>query len=242
MVRGTAGEVENRDSGGLTEPTVGGVFLTGLPGFVREGFVPIGALYLGLQAGGLAAGIAVSAVVSVLIYVYERRANRDGLLVRISLAFVAVRAIVGLIADSSTAYLAPPVAMTAICGLAFLASAVVRRPLAGALAATWYPFPTPFRQTEEFKRVFGIESIVWGIYLIAQSALRLAALAYGRLEDFVFVSFATGTATTLLLFAWSVRYAIRNLWDDDPSVAPEAGIGLIGVPSVGYGRRPSSRF
>ncbi|MGZ4281914.1 MAG: hypothetical protein ACXVEM_06475, partial [Gaiellaceae bacterium] len=72
--------------------------MTGLPGFLREGFLPLGAFYAGLKLEGLAAGIVASALVSVLIYVYERRAGRDALLVRLSLAFVVVQSIVGLAA------------------------------------------------------------------------------------------------------------------------------------------------
>ena len=114
----------------MTQPTFRGVLLTGLPGFLREGFLPLGAFYGGLRTGGLATGIALSAVVSVLIYLYERRAGRNGLLVRISLGFVAVQSAVGLAAGSATVYLAQPVLANAAWGLAFLVSALVRRPRA----------------------------------------------------------------------------------------------------------------
>src|SRR5262245_44263998 len=211
VVRRAAAEVAGRDSGGLSGPRFGGVLLSGLPGFLREGVLPVGAFYVGLRVGGLGAGIAASAVVSILVYVQERRAGRDGLLVRISLAFVAVQSAVGLITESSAVYLAQPVVVTAIWGLAFLGSAALRRPLAGVFACAWYPFPKAFRETEEFKRVFGVESIVWGIYLMARSGLRLGVLLYGSLDDFVVLMFMTGIPATLLLVAWSVRYATREL-------------------------------
>src|SRR2546430_11494144 len=185
--------------GTLTKPTFRGVLLTGLPGFLREGFLPVGAFYVGLRLGGLAAGVAASTAVSVLIYLYERRAGRDGLLVRISLAFVAVQTAVGLAAHSSTVYLAQPVLANAAWGLAFLVSALVRRPLAGALACAWYPFPHWFRQTEPFKRVFGIQSLVWGAYFLARSVVRLAVLFNGSLETILLVVFLTGTPMMLVL-------------------------------------------
>jgi hypothetical protein len=152
-----------------------------------------------------------------LIYLFERRAGRDALLVRLSLAFVLVQAVVGLVSDSTTVYLAQPVLVTAAWGLAFLVSVPLRRPLAGALACAWYPFPRWFRETEPFKRVFGVESLVWGGYFLARSGIRLAALLNGSLEDFLLIVFVTGTPAMLVLTVWSIRYAVRGLADTEPA-------------------------
>jgi hypothetical protein len=218
MVRGAAATAEGRDEGSLSAPSFWGILRAGAPGFLREGFIPLGAFYLGLKLGGLAAGIAAAAVASILIYLYERHAGRDGLLVRISLGFVAVQSAVGLAADSTTVYLAQPVLIAAVWGLAFLISIPIGRPLAGALACAWYPFPRWFRQTDAYKRVFGVESLVWGAYFLGRSALRLAALLNGSLENFLLVSLVTGTPAMLLVLVWSIRYSIRNLADapDEP--------------------------
>jgi hypothetical protein len=197
--------------GGLSQPTFGSIFRAGAPGFLREGFIPLGAFYGGLQVGGLATGIALAAAASLFIYLYERRAGRDGLLVRISLGFVVVQSVVGLLAHSTTVYLAQPVVVTAAWGLAFLVSVAIGRPLAGALACAWYPFPKPYRETAEFKRVFGVESVVWGLYFLGRSALRIATLLNGSLENFLLVTFLTGTPVMILLLAWSVHYSLRKL-------------------------------
>ena len=205
------GRHDGRSSGPLEEPTFRGILLTGLPGFLREGFLPLGAFYGGLRLSGLVAGIAVSTVVSVLIYLYERRIGRDGLLVRISLGFVLVQSAIGLAADSTTVYLAQPVLANAAWGLAFLISALIRRPLAGTLACAWYPFPREFRETERFKRVFGFQSLVWGGYFVVRSAVRLAVLLNGSLETFLLTTLLTGTPMLLLLIMWSIRHAMRGL-------------------------------
>jgi intracellular septation protein A len=190
--------------------------MAGLPGFLREGFLPLGAFYVGLRLNGLAAGIAAGAAASLLIYLYERRAGRDALLVRISLGFVVVQSAVGLASNSTTVYLAQPVLIAAAWGLAFFVSIALGRPLAGALACAWYPFPRWFRETESYKRVFGIESLVWGAYFLGRSAIRLAVLLNGSLESFLLVTVATGTPAMVLLLLWSIRYSIRNLADADP--------------------------
>jgi len=216
MVRGTTGTPANRESG-LTEPTFAGILRTGLPGFLREGLLPVGAFYLGLSLGGLAVGIGAATAASVAIYLLERRAGRDGLLVRLSLGFVLVQGVVGIAADSTTVYLAQPVILTAAWGVAFAASVPLGRPLAGALACAWYPFPRWFRETPQFKRVFGVESLVWGAYFLARSGIRLMALLQGSLESFLLIVFVTGFPAMLALMAWSIRYAMRELDEPDES-------------------------
>jgi hypothetical protein len=220
MVRAGTPTAEERDEGSLKAPTFGGILRTGLPGFLREGFLPLGAFYLGLKLGGLASGIAAAAAVSVLIYLYERRAGRDGLVVRISLGFVVVQSVVGLLANSTTVYLAQPVLLAAAWGLAFFVSVAIGRPLAGALACAWYPFPHWFRESAPFKRVFGIESLVWGTYFLARSGIRLAALLNGSLENFLLITFLTGAPATILLIVWSIRYSMQQLADVDVEPLP----------------------
>jgi hypothetical protein len=211
-----AAEAAAQPESSLTAPTFWGVLMTGLPGFLREGFLPLGAFYVALKLDGLVAGIVASALVSLLIYLYERRAGRDALLVRLSLGFVAVQSIIGLAADSTIVYLAQPVLLAAAWGAAFLVSVPLCRPLAGALARAWYPFPPWLRETPAFKRVYGIESLVWGAYFLTRSGIRLAVLLNGSLESFLLVTLLTGTPAMLLLLAWSIRYSIRGLVDVEP--------------------------
>jgi Protein of unknown function (DUF3159) len=215
VVRDADPAAERRDrEDRLNEPTVGSILLGGLPGALREGVLPVGAFYAGLQLSGLTAGMAAAAAASIFVYALERRAGRDGLLVRLSLAFVAVQTVVGVISDSATAYLALPVLSTAVWGLAFLGSAAIRRPLAGALACAWYPFPREFRKSDAFKRVYGVESLVWGLYLLSRSALRLVVLLFAGVGGYLLVVL-TGTPLTIALLVWSVWYAVRRLSDDE---------------------------
>jgi hypothetical protein len=169
------------------------------------------------------------AAASVVVYALERRAGRDGLLVRLSLAFVAVQTVIGVISDSATAYLALPVLSTAVWGLAFLGSAAIRRPLAGALACAWYPFPKEFRQTDVFKRVYGVESVVWGLYFLSRSALRLIVLLYAGVGGYLLVVI-TGTPLTIALLVWSVWYAIRRLDTDDEDAAEREDALVVSRP------------
>jgi hypothetical protein len=224
---------ERRESEDMRRPTVGSILRAGLPSFLREGFLPVGAFYLGWKTSGLAAGMAAAAATSVAVYAFERRAGRDGLLVRLSLAFVALQTLIGAVSDSATAYLAAPVLGNAAWGAVFLGSAAIRRPLAGTIACAWYPFPPEFRASALFKRVYGIESVVWGVYFLARSALRLAVLLEVGIGGYVVVAFITGTPLTIGLLVWSIWYAIRRFSEDDPTkaraderVRPQADAGV----------------
>ena len=197
----------------LRQPSFREIFGAGAPGLLREGVLPLAGFYVGLKLGGLAVGIAASTAISVLVYLHERRAGREGLLVRISLGFVLVQGIVGLVAHSTTVYLAQPVLIAAAWGFAFLVSIPLGRPLAGTLASAWYPFPPAFRETREFKHVFGVVSVVWGVYFLGRSALRLWVLLHGSLENFLVINIVTGMPAMLAVLAWSVRYSIRALSD-----------------------------
>jgi hypothetical protein len=191
-------------------PRFRSVFLRGLPGFAREGLVPVALFYVGLKAEGLLLGVILSTAGAAVAYLYERRRGAGGLLVRLSLAFVLVQAGVGLAAHSAIVYLAQPVLANAAFGLLYLASVYVGRPLMGAIAMAWYPFPEEVRRSRTFKRTFGVESVVWGLYLLARSGIRLAVLTQGSLGAFLVVNLVTGLPVTFALVAWSVWYAIRT--------------------------------
>jgi len=229
MVRGATAETGRGERGGLTEPSFRRILLDGLPGLLRESVVPLAAFVAGSKLGGLAIGIGCSAAASVLIYLSERRAGRDALLLRLTLAFVALQSVVGFAAQSATAYLSQPVLINAAFGLAFLGSVAACRPLAGALACAWYPFPASFRATDRFKRVFGVESVVGGCYLLGRGALRLTVLLSGTLTGFLAVVILTGTPLMLVLVAWSIDYAIRQLTTDGeeaPTAGPATGVAI----------------
>ena len=222
---GTAivGDVRERD---LREPTFRSVLLAGGPRFAREAFGPVVVFYLGWQLGNLVTGIVLASSVGIALDLYERRRGRAGALALVSVAFVLVQAVVGLIANSAVVYLAQPVVVGAIWGLANIGSALLGRPLAGVFADAWYPFPPVVKASRTYRRVFGIESVVWGLYLFARSGVRMLVLVGGGIGAFVVVQVATGLPVTLALVAWSIWYAVRGFersseWDDSTVRHPE---------------------
>jgi intracellular septation protein A len=206
----------------LPEPGFRSIFLARAPRFAREAFGPVLAFYLGWKLGNLVVAIVLATAVGIALDLYERRRGRAGALALVSVAFVVVQAAVGLIADSAVVYLAQPVIVGAIWGLANIGSALVGRPLAGVFADAWYPFPPEVRASRTYRRVFGVESVVWGVYLLARSGIRMFVLASGSIGAFAAIQIATGVPFTIALVAWSVWYANRAFersteWDEPGS-------------------------
>ena len=179
------------------------------PRFARDAFGPMLLFYAGWKVSGLLLGIALSTIGSLAAFGWERSHDRPGLMARMGLGLVLVQAVIGLVSNSAIVYLAQPVLITGVYGLAFVVSAAVRRPLAGAFAGEMYPFPDEVKSSDTFRRAFTHISLAWGAYLLVRSAVRMATLGGGDIDAFIVVNMVTGVPLTALLMGWSVWYAVR---------------------------------
>jgi hypothetical protein len=204
----------------LPSPTWRSLVARGMPQFAAEALLPVGTFYVAWRAGGLAAGIVASTVVAVVLAAILLRAGRDVGLVVASAVFVVIQAVVGLASGSATVYLAQPVVLSALWGIAYAGSVALGRPLVGVFAGAWYPFPAWFRASAPFRREFGMQSLVWAAYCFARAGLRLVLLLHSGIGAFVLVSFVTGTPIVVLLVGWGLWHARRAFARLD--VAPPA--------------------
>ncbi len=209
-----------------------GILVGSGPRFARDAFGPVLAFYLGWEFIGLWAGMAFAVAASVSAYLYERRRERPGVMARISLAVIAVQVAVGAISEGAEGFLAPPVIINGIYGLAFIGSVVIGRPLAGVFASEMYPFPPEVRSSATFRHTFSRVSLVWGTYLVVRSAARFWVLTHADVGAFVVFNLLTGFPLMSVLMSWSVWYGLRSFrrsdewgWvfagDADPSGAPD---------------------
>jgi hypothetical protein len=237
VVRPAGAPLASGSLSALPEPTWGLLLGRGLPVFLVEGFVPILVFYGVWRAAGLGAGVLASTVVAGVIVLWQLRRGLDVALAAASCLFIAIQALVALAAHSATVYLAQPVVFSACWGVAYLLSAAIRRPLIGAFARAWYPFPPEFRSSRAYVREFGMQSVVWGIYCLARSALRLSVLLAGGVAGFVLVSFATGAPMLVALVLWGVWHARRAfaVADDEGHAVPSSTTSVAATsPSRPY--------
>jgi hypothetical protein len=203
----------------LPEPTWRSLLQRGLPQFVGEAVAPVLVFYAVWKVWGLAPAVAASTVVYLTLAASVLRRGHDLTLIAVGAAFVVIQALVGLASHSATVYLAQPVVLSALWGLAFFVSIAIGRPLVGAFAGVWYPFPSWFRAGTDYRREFGMQSFVWGLVCLARAGLRLWALLDSGVGGFVVVSIATGTPLLAALIAWGIWHARRTFSRLDESAS-----------------------
>jgi len=193
----------------LPEPTWRSMLGRGLPQFMGEAVVPVLVFFGVWKVAGLGPAIAASTVVYLALAVVLLRRGRDLTLIAIGVVFVVIQAIVGLVSHSATVYLAQPVVLSALWSLAYFVSVATGRPLIGVFANAWYPFPPWFRASAPYRREFGLQSIVWGVYCLARAGLRLFVLLHSGVGGFVLISLVTGFPFFFALVAWGIWHARR---------------------------------
>src|ERR1700704_1655398 len=198
---------------GLTPapPSVAGTLRRTGPRVARDGFGPLVAFFAGWKLVGLVAGIAAAVLVAILLYQYERRRERPGMVVRLALGLVLIRAVVGLISGSASTYLAQEIAIDTLLSSAFLGSLLVRRPLTGFFAAELFPLPDELRRHPVFLHTQRVITLAWGVYFLARAGVRLVAFESLSSSGYVLVVALSDVPFLLALLAWSVWYGSRAL-------------------------------
>ena len=176
MVRSAATPLAPGSLDDLPEPTWASMLGRGLPQFMGEAVAPVLVFFGVWKAAGLGPAVVASTVVYLVLAVLLLRRGRDIALIAIGAVFVVIQAIVGLASHSATVYLAQPVVLNALWGVACFASIAIGRPVIGVLAGAWYPFPAWFRASAAFRREFSVQSAVFGAFYLARAALRLWVL------------------------------------------------------------------
>ena len=194
----------------LPDPTWQLLLRRGLPQFAFEGIVPVLVFYGLWRTSGLPAAVVVSTALSLAIAAWQLHHGRQAGVAVVTALFVIVQALVALLANSATVYLAQPVVLSALWGLVYIGSVVVGRPLIGIFASAWYPFPPWFQASAAYRREFGLQSLVWAAYCLGRAALRLYALLGSGVGGFVVVSVLTGTPVLAVLVFWGLWHARRT--------------------------------
>jgi Protein of unknown function (DUF3159) len=210
MVRPSGTAPAARRVAELPEPTWRLLIGRGLPQFAGEAVVPVVVFYACWRTFGLIPAVVASSAVSLVLAAWLVRRRRGVGLVAIGATFVIIQAVVAVAAHSATVYFAQPVVLSALWAVAYFVSAAIGRPLIGVFASAWYPFPPWFRASAPYRREFGLQSVVWGVYCLVRAGLRLFVLLRTGVGAFVLVSIATGTPALVVLVGWGLWHARRT--------------------------------
>jgi hypothetical protein len=209
--QGTGHEIEPPGELVLSEPfDVRAILKRSAPRLVRDGLGPIVAFYIGWKLVGLVVGIAFATTFALVLYRRERRLGRPALIIRVATGLVLIRAVVGLISGNTTLYLGQEVVLDFLIGSTVLGSIAVGRPLAAVFAREIYPFPSEVRGSRTLHDTFRVVTLAWGVYFIARSAVRLAALLTLTTDAYLLVAALSDAPFLVALLAWSILYTARR--------------------------------
>jgi hypothetical protein len=189
------------------------VLRTAAPRLVRDAFGPLAIFYAGWKLVGLSVGIVAALLFGVAVFSRERRAGRRGLIVRVALAFVVIRAIVGLSAGSARVYLAQEIGVDLLISATVLGLLARGRPLAAMFAQEVFPLPPALTESDEFARAMRRITLVWGTYFLLRALVRLAAILTLSTDRYVLVSALSDAPFLVAILAWSVHYTTRVFRD-----------------------------
>ena len=179
--------------------------------------------YLGLRAAGvsnlraLVGGAVVALLLVVVDAIRRRRLNALSLVVMLTLVLSVV---VALISGNARVTLARDCVITGGLGLLFLASLLRHHPvlyhLLAPLAAARSSegeagFAARYEHSPDLRAALRVTTAVWGVVLLADAALRLAAVALLPVPDAATAATALTIATVVVLVGWLRFYLPRRL-------------------------------
>jgi len=196
-----------------------GIVRRAAPRLLRDGVGPLAVFFAGWKLVGLGVGICSAVAFGAAVFVHERRNGRPAMVVRVALVLVAIRATVGLVSDSATAYLGFEIAIDTVLGAFVLATLASDRPFISWFADEVFPLPVQVRESDTFLATMRTLTLVWGIYFLARALVRLSALVTLGTDRYVLVSALTDAPFLIALLAWSVHYT-TNVFRRHPVWGP----------------------
>jgi hypothetical protein len=187
--------------------------------------VPMGLFYLCLVTVGMR-GALLAALGWSYAALFRRLITRQavpGVLV-VGCAVLTLRTVIAFVTGSAFLYFMQPVAATAAVGVAFLVSALTRRPLIDRLARDFCPFEPEMLTHPVTRRVFRQLSLLWAAVMLVNAGAVTWLLLSTSLARFVVERTALSWTLTLAAIAVSTwhftrsmrRRGIRLRWDLKP--------------------------
>jgi intracellular septation protein A len=156
-----------------------------------DGLVPAAAFIMLNSVFGLAWGIGAAMMFSVGMILFRRsREERLNPMMWVTLGIIVVPGLVGILADSSDAFLAPPVIMGGLFALAMGISVLAGRPLMGVMVNGVFPMPDDLREAPTTRRSFSQLTLMWTVVGATSTVVQLLLLA--RLSPGAFVAVHQG--------------------------------------------------
>jgi intracellular septation protein A len=208
------------DQAAMQPPAASAVIRRAAPRLLRDGFGPLAVFFVGWKLIALPVGIAAAMIFGAAVFAHERRNDRPAMIVRVALLFVVIRGVVGLSSNSARVYLATEVGIDALIGCIVLGLLASGRPLAAMFADEVFPLPQALSESDAFRHAMRTITLVWGVYFLARSLVRLTALLTLTTDAYVLVASLSDAPFLIAILGWSVHYVTRTFRNSTRWSAP----------------------
>jgi hypothetical protein len=197
------------------------------------GVIPLAGFYIAQQLGGLGWSVGVGCALSLIVFPFERKMTGSARWAWIGLSGVALGAVLALVTRDPKLFFLRVVIGDAAWGLAMLGSLIIGKPLIGVFASWVVAIPDEYKETQAYKRSFGVVTAVWAVVNLVRAGVRGWLLAKGTLEGFLAVQVLSGYpifAVLLVFSIWYPRRAARRYITSlgvDPAVVDEVMRGAV---------------
>lgn len=184
----------------------------GAKGLALGTVLPVVLFYATLRLWSFTAAVVVVLAWSSLVFGWHRwRTAHSDVFSAVTFCFACFQALIGLLSQDPTVYLAMPSLENVCFGSAFLGSALFGRPLLALYARRLYPIPVAVQRSEAFRRAFLIVSAGWFVALGLRALVRLWLLLSLPLEWYLVVNTVAGWPFNVGLVLFTVWYPVRQL-------------------------------
>ena len=175
--------------------------------------------------------------------IQHRRVDALGVLV---LAGIAVGAMIGLVSHNARLVLDEGSVPTAVFGLICLGSLATPKPLMYRLAVEFIGPDTPkgqeftgLWQYAEFRRVFRVVTVVWGVAYLAEAVARVIIVQNTSTGTALAISKVLPYAVAAVLMAWTFGYGQYQKRKGERLADAEAAAAAPSVGVIGSGDTPA---
>jgi intracellular septation protein A len=184
----------------------------GARGLAYGSGLPVLLFYVMLQLVSFPAAVVVVLTWSTAMFIWHwRRTGQADVFSASTFGFAVFQALIGLLSQNPTVYLAVPSLENLMYGLAFVGSALIGRPLLGLYAKRLYPIPAEVEASPTFRRAFLVVSLVWFLGLGIRALVRLWLLFSLPLELYLVVNTIAGWPFSAALVTFTAWYPLREL-------------------------------
>jgi len=181
-------------------------------GLVLGSLLPVLVFYVAFRTWGFSAAVSTVLVWSALVFAWHwQRTGRPDVFSATTFGFACVKALAGLVSQSTWLYLAWPSLENLVYGTAFFGSALLGRPLLAMFAERLYPIPPSVRASAAFRRAFLIASSAWLVGHTLRAVIRLWLLAHLSLELYLVADTVAGWPINVTLVAFTTWFPLREL-------------------------------